>query len=113
MLHRRTGTSLCEVLLALVLISTTASWALQSAAVTERAIGHTRARRAALHRATLALAELQTVPCDSNVSRVNIEARWQILSARARSGRLLRDQVTIHSRRGDTIALHRNAWCDR
>lgn len=113
MVHRRTGTSLCEVLLALVLISASASWALHSAAVTERALGHARARRAALHRATLALAEMESVPCDSAVSRLSVEPRWQVHTARARVGHRTHDRATIHSRRGDTIAVQRNAWCGR
>ncbi len=110
--HCRTGTSLCEVLVALVLISATASWALQSAAVTERALGQARARRAALHRAALALEELQAVPCDSTLSHLSVEARWQLQAARTRSGFRISDRVTLHARFGDTLALQRDAWCD-
>ncbi|MES3036097.1 MAG: hypothetical protein V4813_18980 [Gemmatimonadota bacterium] len=113
MQHRRSGTSLCEVLLALVLISATVSWALRSAAVTERSFGHARARQAALQRAALALEVLQAVPCDSSVAYLSVEARWQVQATRTRTGQRRSDRVTILSRRGDTLAVQRDTWCDR
>lgn len=113
MLLHRHGTSLCEVLLALVLLSATASWALSATASAERALGYARAHRSALHRAERALADLNALPCDSiNVARTASEPRWQVVATRDNDGRSYSDDVILHSVRGDSIRLHRGGWCD-
>ncbi len=109
----RFGTSLCEVLLALVLLSATASWALAATAAAERALGTARAQRAALHRAERGLADLNALPCDSiNIARVVREPRWQLGVSRDHDGLAYRDEITLHSVRGDSIRLARGGWCD-
>ena len=110
---RRSGTSLCEVLLALVLLSATAAWGLQAAAAAERALGQSRARRAAMHRADRALGELNALPCDSiNVVRSVTEPRWNIDARRDHDGLAYRDDVVLRTRSGDTVRAHRGGWCD-
>jgi Tfp pilus assembly protein PilV len=111
--HRRSGTSLCEVLLALVLLAATAAWGLQAAAAAERALGRTSARRTALHRADRALAELNALPCDSiNVVRSVVEPRWSIDARRDHDGLAYSDDVVLRLRSGDTLRAHRGGWCD-
>lgn len=110
----RSGTSLSEVLLALVLITFAASWALQAAASTERAVGASRARAAAMQRATLALAELQSLPCDTmTATRTATEPRWLLHARRRSSGAQRIDDVALYSRRGDTINTSHHIWCSR
>jgi len=109
----RRGTSLCEVLMALVLLAATASWALQAAAVAERAIGNAERHRQLLHRAEHALAELHGLPCDSlSVVRTVREPRWVLLSARDHDGLAYSDDVSIRATDGDSVRLHRGGWCD-
>ena len=113
-MHRcRRGTSLCEVLLALVLLSACAAWGMQAAAAAERAVGSSRAHRAALHRAERALADLNALPCDSiNITRTASEPRWHLTAQRDHDGLAHSDDVVLHDRRGDTIRLHRAGWCE-
>lgn len=113
MCHDRDGHSLCEVLLALVLLSATASWALSAVSAAERALGTSRAQRAALHRAERALADLDALPCDSiNIVRTLREPRWQLFSQRDHEGLAYSDDVVLRSTRGDSIRLHSGGWCD-
>ena len=110
---RRPGTSLCEILLALVLLSATAAWGLQAAAAAERAVGSSRAHRASLHRAERALADLDALPCDSiNITRTIRERRWQLTAQRDHDGLAHSDDVELHDLRGDTVRLHRAGWCE-
>lgn len=110
--HHRHGTSLCEVLLALLLLATTAGWALAATAAAERALGAARARRAALHRAERALADLGALPCDSVVAPgTTSERRWHIRTQRQHTSSVARDEVTLHSAVGDTIRLRQSSWC--
>jgi Tfp pilus assembly protein PilV len=112
-MHDRIGTSLSEVLLALVLLSATAAWGLQATAAAERAVGTARAHRAALHRAERALADLNALPCDSLAgTRTVTEPRWHVTAERRRTGTYASDDVRLSSTRNDTIALHRSQWCD-
>lgn len=108
----RHGTSLVEVLFALVVLSATAAWALQAATVAERAAGRAHAGRAALHRAELALAALQSLPCDSiNLARTEHEPRWRVISTRDHDGPAYSDDVLLVTRRADSIRVHRGGWC--
>jgi Tfp pilus assembly protein PilV len=112
-MRHRTGTSLCETLLALVLLAATAAWGLQAATAAQRAVGDARARQAALHRAQWALADLDAIPCDStSAPRTLSEARWSLAIARTRDGHAYRDDVTLRAVRGDTLRLQHSAWCD-
>ncbi len=112
-MHRCRGTSLCEVLLALVLLSATAAWGLQAAAAAEVAIGSSRAHRAALHRAERALADLEAMPCDSiNITRTFSERRWQLTAQRDHDGLAHSDDVVLRDVRGNSIRLHRAGWCE-
>ncbi len=109
----RFGTSLCEVLLALVLLSATASWALTATSAAERALGDARSRRAALHRAERAMADLNALPCDSiDVARFAREPRWRVALTREHDSLTYRDHVTLLSVRGDSMQLARGGWCD-
>ncbi len=109
----RFGSSLCEVLLALVLLSAIASWALLATSAAERGLGHARLHRAALHRAERALADLNALPCDSiNVTRSVREPRWQLALSRDHDGLAYRDEVTLRSTRGDSVRLAFGGWCD-
>lgn len=109
----RHGNSLCEVLLALVLLSATASWALLATSAAERALGNARAQRASLHRAERALADLDALPCDSiNIARSIREPRWRIAVSRDHDGLAYHDEVTLRSMRGDSIRIARSGWCD-
>ena len=112
-MQRRPGTSLCEILLALVLLAATAAWGLRAAAAAERALGQTKARRVALHRAERALADLDALPCDSvSVTRNTTEPRWHIEARRDRTGLAYSNDVALSDRRGDTVRVHRGGWCD-
>ncbi len=112
-MHHRRGTSLCEVLLALVLLSASAAWGLQAAAAAERAVGAARARRAALHRAERALADLDALPCDSiNIVRASSEPRWHLTARRDHDGLAYSDDVALRDARGDTVRLRRAGWCE-
>jgi hypothetical protein len=114
MVQCRNGTSLCEALLALVLISLSAGWSLQATAATERALGVSRGHHDALQRATLALAELHALPCDSaSAARLLSEPRWQLTVRRTGSTEVRSDAVVLHSRRGDTVTTVRHRWCTR
>jgi hypothetical protein len=109
----RRGTSLCEVLVALVLLSATAAWGLQAAAAAESALGAARVRQTQLHRAEWALAELDALPCDSiNIARTIVEPRWRLTVERDHDALSYRDDVLLQSARGDTVRLHRGGWCD-
>ena len=109
----RAGTSLCEVLLALALLSATAAWGLRAAAQAERAMGDMRRHQAALHRAERVLADLDALPCDSlSIVRATVEPRWRISAARDHRGDAYSDDVELTSRLGDTVRLHRGGWCD-
>lgn len=111
--HLRVGSSLCEILVALVLLSTTAAWALQATATAERTLGRTANTRRALHRAARSLADLDALPCDSaSVSRTTIEPRWQIDARRTAAANIRHDDVRLRSARGDTLVLHHDGWCD-
>ncbi len=112
MLSARPGTSLPETLLALVLLSALAAWALAAAATAERRAGSTTLRRAALHRAERAIADLALRQCDSTVGGSTVvEPRWQVTSSRTRIGNTVHDLVRLQSVRGDTVALQRGYWC--
>ena len=114
MVHGRKGTSLCEVLLALVLITLSAGWSLQATAATERALGVARGHRDAMQRATFALAELHSLPCDSaSAARLFSEPRWQLTVRRTGSTAVRSDAVVLYSRRGDTVTAIRHRWCTR
>ncbi len=109
--HRH-GNSLCEVLLALALLSATAAWGLAAATAAERAVGQSNARRAALHRAERALADLDALPCDSaNLTRITREPRWQLLTQRTTTAAAYRDDILLHTRLGDSIRLQSGGWC--
>jgi len=112
MVPARHGTSLPETLLALVLLAALAAWALTAAMSAERHAGRASLRRAALHRAERALADLAALPCDTtHVSTAVIEPRWHLASSRAHAGASFHDMVRLESVRGDTVALHRSFWC--
>ena len=112
--HGRSGTSLCEVLFALVLIALSASWALQAAGAAERAVGVAHGRTAAEYRAEHALRALHAFPCDSApVASVITEPRWRLTLARTSQGDQRLDRVVLQSRRGDTITIARHRWCSR
>ncbi len=107
------GTSLCEVLVALVLLSATAAWALQATAAAEVALGKSRARHAELQRAERALADLDALPCDSiNISRTITEPRWRIAIDRDHHGLSYDDAVVLRTARGDSVRVHRGGWCN-
>ena len=109
----RLGTSLCEVLLALTLLSATAAWGLQAAAAAEKSLGKSHHRRDALHRAERALNDLNALPCDSiNITRVINEPRWRITATRDHDGLSYADDITLRTTLGDTVQLHRGGWCD-
>ncbi len=113
MLHNRVGTSLCEVLLALVLLSATAAWGLRAAAAAERVLGDTHRQRTQLHRAERALADLDALPCDSiNIARTIVEPRWRIAVARDHDGLAYSDDIVLRATTGDSVQLHRSGWCD-
>jgi hypothetical protein len=114
MLHNRVGTSLCEVLLALVLLAATAGWGLQAAAAAERTLGRTERHRAQLHRAERAMADLDALPCDSiNLARAIVEPRWRIAATRDHDGLAYSDDVVLRSvGLRDSVQLHRGGWCD-
>ena len=113
MQHDRIGTSLCEVLLALTLLSATAAWGLQAAAAAERTLGDTQRQRAGLHRAERALADLDALPCDSiTVSRTIAEPRWRLRVVRDHAGQTYSDDVVLRATVGDSVRLHRGGWCD-
>jgi len=110
----RNGTSLCEVLLALVIVSVAAGWSLQATAATERALGVSRGHLDAQQRATFALAELHSLPCDTAVAaRTLTEPRWQLIARRTGSPAVRSDAVVLHARRGDTVTTGRHRWCSQ
>lgn len=112
MARRRHGTTLCEVLCALVLLAGVAAWALHATAVAHRAIGDAVSGRRTLHRAAWVLADLDARPCDGvDISRTLIEARWHITAARRHAGSRYRDHVVLRSIRGDSVSLHHDGWC--
>lgn len=110
--HRH-GSSLCEVLLALALLSATAAWGLAAATAAERAVGRTNAHRAALHRAERALADLDALPCDSaNITRNTSEPRWRVLARRTTTTATgYRDDILLHTTLGDSIRVQSAGWC--
>lgn len=111
--HTRAGSSLCEMLVALVLLSTAAGWALQATASAERSLGRTANTRRALHRAERALADLDALPCDTtSVNRTAIEPRWQLAAQRASAANIRRDEVRLRFRSGDSLVLYRSGWCE-
>jgi len=111
--HTRVGSSLCEILLALVLLSTTAAWALQATATAERTLGRTANTRHALHRAERSLADLDALPCDSaSFASTTIEPRWQLAVRRASAGNIHHDDVRLRFTRGDSLVLHHDGWCE-
>ena len=114
MVFDRHGTSLCEVLLALVIVSVAAGWSLQATAATERALGVSRGHLDAQQRATFALAELHSLPCDTAVAaRTLTEPRWQLIARRTGSPAVRSDAVVLHARRGDTVTTGRHRWCSQ
>jgi Tfp pilus assembly protein PilV len=109
---RRAGSSLCEVLVALTLVSAVAAAALTVTAASERIVGQARQRRAALHRVSLALATMRGVRCDSAIApRTVVEPRWQVTSWRDAQGSSRRDRATIRTARGDTLTRVLSRWC--
>jgi hypothetical protein len=109
----RPGTSLCEVLVALVLLSATAGWAFRATLATARAGVEAERRRTQLHRAELALAELHAMPCDSiNIVRAVPERNWSLSLLRDHDGLSHRDEVVLRARTGDTVRVQRTGWCD-
>lgn len=114
MRHPRSGTSLCEVLFALVIIAMSSSLALHAATAAERALGTAHGRTDAAQRAALELSALHSLPCDSaSVTRLITEPRWQLTAARRSHGQQRADEVVLHSRRGDTITMARHHWCSQ
>jgi len=113
MQHTRVGSSLCEILVAFVLLSTTAAWALQATATAERTLGRTANTRRALHRAERSLADLDALPCDSaSVSRTTTEPRWQLAVQRASAANIQHDDVRLTFTNGDSLVLHHDGWCE-
>lgn len=111
--HSRNGSTLCEVIVALVLLSATAGWGLAATAAAERALGSASAHRAALHRAERTLADLDALACDSSaVSRSIVEPRWRLDANRLADGAARAAHVTLQSTRHDTVQVHAAAWCD-
>jgi len=111
--HARVGSSLCEILVALVLLSTTAAWALQATATAERTLGRTANTRRALHRAERSLADLVALPCDSaSLTRTTVEPRWQLAARRASAAHIHHDEVRLRFTRGDSLVLHHHGWCE-
>ena len=109
----RPGTSLCEVLLALVLMSATAGWAFAATAAATRASAAANQHRGALHRAELALADLHALPCDSiNIVRSVHEPRWSLSLTRDHQGLSHRDDVLLRTPTGDSVRVQRTGWCD-
>jgi type II secretory pathway component PulJ len=112
MVRHRHGTTLLELLLALVLITAAAGWALQAAGAAERSVGAERLRLDALHRAEVMLSELHALPCDStSVARASTEPRWHLTGSRRSAGPVASSTVQLHTRRGDTVTTQRLAWC--
>jgi hypothetical protein len=110
--HER-GTSLCEVLLALTLLSATAAWGLAAAAAAERAAGIAQRRILALHRADDALGSVAGLPCDSAVvAQSAADARWTVDAARVTAAHVQHQRATVRSRAGDTLTVSATAWCD-
>ncbi len=109
----RRGTSFCEVLLALVLMSATAAWAFAATLASTRTSVHTDRERAALHRAELALGELHALPCDStHIVRSIREPRWTLALTRDRQGLSHRDEVVLRPTTGDSVRVQRTGWCN-
>ncbi len=110
----RAGNSLCEVLLALVLLSATAAWGIGATAAAERALGNAAFERAAQHRAERALADLDALPCDTSaIARSVREPRWLIALNTLRTGHGSRASVSLSSSaRADSVQLSRTRWCD-
>jgi type II secretory pathway component PulJ len=113
MSRARPGTTLAETLIALLLVALGAAWTLHATTAAQRAIGQSNARFAALNRAGLALAQLQTLSCDSASStRTATEPRWTIAASHTLVGHAYHDAVVLRSRLGDTIRVARHGWCD-
>lgn len=111
--HARHGTTLCEIIIALTLLSTTTLWALGATSAAARLVRTAHARQAALERAELALADLAALPCDSvAVNRTTTEPRWRITMQRDHDGRLYRDAIALRTTTGDTVHLFRGGWCE-
>ena len=111
-IRRRCGTSLPEVLVALVVLATTAAWSLMAAAGAQRAIGASERHRSALRRAELALAGLDGLPCDSAVAVAPVrEGRWVVVTSRVRTGDVVRSAAEVRAAAGDTVRVARAAWC--
>lgn len=107
------GTTLAEVLVALVLVSIGGAWTLHATAAAQRSLGHSFRTIAALNRASLALAQLHSLPCDSvTVARTTAEPRWIISARRTRTSHTYDDAVELRTRLGDTIRAARQGWCD-
>jgi hypothetical protein len=110
--RRRRGSSLIEVLMALVVLAATAAWSLGAVVAAERALGASDAHRAALHRAERALTDLEMVPCDSLVTTPPLrEPRWHLIATRTRAGDVVHDAVRVQPLTGDTVAVSRAVWC--
>lgn len=111
--HQRNGTSLCEILLALCLLSATSAWGLQAAAAAQHALGRAHAHRAALHRAQRELDDLDALPCDSvSVSHVATEPHWHLASTHTRAALTYSNLVTLRTTHGDTTRAQHIGWCD-
>ena len=110
----RTGNSLCEVLLALVLLAATAAWAIGATTAAERALGNAAFQRSAQHRAARALADLDALSCDTSAIARNVsEPRWLISLSTLRTGHTSRASVSLSSTaRADSVQLGRTRWCD-
>ena len=108
----RAGSSLCEVLVALTIASAVAGVALSVTAASERIVGQVRLDRAALHRASLALAAVHAAPCDSMIpARTVVEPRWRVTTTRDVQGFATRDRVWVRTARGDTLNRRASGWC--
>ncbi len=108
----RPGITLIETLVALVLVAMVASWSLGAAAAAERALGLSLLRRAALHRAARALADVEAAPCDSLAgATTKDESRWRVAAKRVTAGNVQSHVVLLKTVRGDSIALGRSRWC--
>ena len=108
----RAGSSLCEVLVALTIASAVAGVALSVTAASERIVGQVRLDRAALHRASLALAAVHAAPCDSMIlAHTVVEPRWRVTTTRDVQRRATRDRVWVRTARGDTLSRRASGWC--
>jgi Tfp pilus assembly protein PilV len=113
MSHHRQGTSLCEMLVALTLLSATAAWGLAAAAAAERSVAAAQRRTLALHRAEAALSGVASLSCDSStVTTYTVEPRWDIAAQRSTVGHVRQSVARVVTRTADSLTVSHSAWCD-